>query len=530
MKAVPEHFPFAHLPNANIHSDGSHGSFNERARAWRAHVAFLSAEATNQLSPPTFVDKKEYTDMKKLLEAATGGEYRWSTAMEERARAAPRPSTRQADPAADQHHGVFQQAIAFDVSNINLCLLQQVRVFREWWVVAESRRQLGFIGRVAVSFCREQIVHPQHRRPVATAAQPLLQTIWQRAAQECGPNSNADGAAMRLTPAAAAAHATMDYQIGLIRTDRRSEGYGLRTEVSEEAYKCSLRFFQLRLALAGAVLDEEARAQEAGRREARRNNGDRLREVARLEEVAEVLRACPQPVITHTALHNRLGKYRTRRAETPEDAFHRRQAVLQRVADMGFGQVRRGRRHDELHKAAQSATLLAAAQRLRVDPSTFPARTDEGPEEPVPPLPAMAAGGKGKACVLKRPAAAKTQLQPAQAAQGSERTREARAPAGEAAGEEPWQRVIRSQRARAEDMPLQEQWAALVEWGHERLPKRIHGSGFRVTASRKRWTTRAPRLECLCAGVGDKKGHQPRCNAVYTAEWSSTQHLFTVFE
>ena len=107
---------------------------------------------------------------------------------------------------------------------------------------------------------------------------------------------------------------------------------------------------------------------------------------------------------------------------------------------------------------------------------------------------------------MKRPAAAKAQIQPAQAA-----------------------RAIRLQRARAEDMLLQEQRAALVERGHEHLLKRIHGSGFRVTVSRKRWT-RAPRLECLCAGVGDKKGHQPRCNAVYTAEWSSTQHLFTVFE
>ena len=69
------------------------------------------------------------------------------------------------------------------------------------------------------------------------------------------------------------------------------------------------------------------------------------------EEVAEVLRACPQPVITHTALHNKLGKCRTRRAETADHAFDQPQAVLQRVADMGFGQVRRGRRDELLRKA-----------------------------------------------------------------------------------------------------------------------------------------------------------------------------------
>ena len=50
----------------------------------------MSSEATNQLDP-SFpvngkVDRKEYTDMRKLLEAATGGRYRWSTATRERAR------------------------------------------------------------------------------------------------------------------------------------------------------------------------------------------------------------------------------------------------------------------------------------------------------------------------------------------------------------------------------------------------------------------------------------------------------------
>ena len=50
----------------------------------------MISEATNQLDP-SFpvngkVDRKEYTDMRKLLEVATGGRYRWSTATEEKAR------------------------------------------------------------------------------------------------------------------------------------------------------------------------------------------------------------------------------------------------------------------------------------------------------------------------------------------------------------------------------------------------------------------------------------------------------------
>ena len=118
-------------------------------------------------------------------------------------------------------------------------------------------------------------------------------------------------------------------------------GHGPRewAHVSEEAYKCSLRFLQLRLALAGAVLDEEASAQAAGRRDAQRNTVNRVREVPRLsaeeEEVAEVLRGSA-PLLpaanhhTHTILRNKL-------TETAEDALQRRQAVLQRLADMGFG-------------------------------------------------------------------------------------------------------------------------------------------------------------------------------------------------
>ena len=48
------------------------------------------------------------------------------------------------------------------------------------------------------------------------------------------------------------------------------------------------------------------------------------------EEVAEVLRACPQPVLTHTMLRNKLGRFRTRRTETAEAAFDRRQQVSNR--------------------------------------------------------------------------------------------------------------------------------------------------------------------------------------------------------
>ena len=62
----------------------------QRSGACQGCLVFMSSEATNQLDP-SFpvngkVDRKEYTDVRKLLEAATSRRYRWSTATEERAR------------------------------------------------------------------------------------------------------------------------------------------------------------------------------------------------------------------------------------------------------------------------------------------------------------------------------------------------------------------------------------------------------------------------------------------------------------
>ena len=79
-------------------------------------------------------------------------------------------------------------------------------------------------------------MHPKHRRPVNTVARPLLQTIWQRTAEHCGAKSGAEHTPMRLVPAAAAVHAEMDDQVGLLRTDRRFQGYGLRTVLGKSIY------------------------------------------------------------------------------------------------------------------------------------------------------------------------------------------------------------------------------------------------------------------------------------------------------
>ena len=144
-RAVGPAWPFQE--GINIYSDGSHGMLNERIRACLGRVAFMSSEATNQMDP-SFpgagkVDRKEYADIRKLLEAATGGRYRWSTATEERARmkteldrqcsassehgrvVAPSGASSNAQARANRRVDatIFDQPIDFASTNINICLI-----------------------------------------------------------------------------------------------------------------------------------------------------------------------------------------------------------------------------------------------------------------------------------------------------------------------------------------------------------------------------------------------------------------------
>ena len=65
-------WPFADRENGNIYSGGSHGGINEYVRECKAHVAFISPEATKQLDPqfpPKGVtNANAFVDMKVMLD------------------------------------------------------------------------------------------------------------------------------------------------------------------------------------------------------------------------------------------------------------------------------------------------------------------------------------------------------------------------------------------------------------------------------------------------------------------------------
>ena len=68
-------WPWADQEDQNLHSDGTHGLFNEQTRDHSGHVCFVGPEAVNYLSPlyaeKGVCDTSAYVNLPKLLECAT---------------------------------------------------------------------------------------------------------------------------------------------------------------------------------------------------------------------------------------------------------------------------------------------------------------------------------------------------------------------------------------------------------------------------------------------------------------------------
>ena len=215
MKSHHTVWPFSHDTDGNIHSDGSHGLFNEKMRHARGHVLFAGPEAVNYLSPEFpdrgRCDKNSYVDIPRLLDLATGGRYKWGTATEvkevraqlrRQASSGARTEATTTAPAMGSSSGTVvaascsafsasgpqnYQPICFERTNVNVCWFQQIDVLRQWWVPAERKRHLGFTGRYLLSFSLETSVPPGQRRAGGVALLDLLDRIWGNALHNWGP-------------------------------------------------------------------------------------------------------------------------------------------------------------------------------------------------------------------------------------------------------------------------------------------------------------------------------------------------------
>ena len=107
--------------------------------------------------------------------------------------------------------------------------MQQDTVFRDWWVAAETRRKLGFIGRIAVGFTQERLVRRGNRRDASSLLRSALCPLWARAARDWGQHLEHAPAPCMFTQEGSRAFSQLDEQLGLLRADREDFGYGVRT-------------------------------------------------------------------------------------------------------------------------------------------------------------------------------------------------------------------------------------------------------------------------------------------------------------
>ena len=453
-------WPWSDYDDQNLHSDGSHGLFNEMMRDHSGHVCFAGPEAVNYLSPGYPVsgacDTSSYVNIPKLLDLATGGKYKWGTAKEvkeKRAAAAKAKAMARGQPrhsaAASAQSLDAPPPISFDRTNVNVCWFQQVDVLRDWWAVAEHKRHLGFAGRMVLGFSLEASVPPNGRRNGGKVLEALQTEIWRYALETCGPKAPPQSAVSKssLRPETSAVMSEAIYQeVASVRADRQRLKYALRAAlgkweywfcsiaffnnlieaglsprhtaacISDNALKCALRFLDQRLLFGSRVLQTEIDRKFHG--DLQRPTVSQLTEAD--EKVAEVLRAMPGAVLTHSAMQGRLAAYRRRQQESAEDVSQRRRAVWERAEALGLGQIQtQGRSSEAFCKFPRSAELDSVLQRLGVPTESWlPCRVEpqEHAELPVTPsLPSMSGGARGAAAKPK--AAGKPKAQPKAKAQ-----------------------------------------------------------------------------------------------------------------
>jgi hypothetical protein len=112
------------------------------------------------------------------------------------------------------------------------------------------------------------------------------------------------------------------------------------------------------------------------------------------ENAGEILRAIPEHTVTSALLHERLGRYRTRRGESAADSRARRENALQVLARLGFGAIQSGTRGDVLVKTRRTPEFDQLLQRFRVPLVSFPPSTTAEGSPAQGAVPPLLAGGK----------------------------------------------------------------------------------------------------------------------------------------
>ena len=127
-------------------------------RLWALQgTLLLQGPESKPILDPNFPTKKtvdtgKYLDLTRWLESANGGKFEWGTGAEEMERQKRKtcPATASVDQTATP--------LAFDPTNINMCLFQQFSLFEEWWCQVEALHKCGFSAQVLMTPTERAIV------------------------------------------------------------------------------------------------------------------------------------------------------------------------------------------------------------------------------------------------------------------------------------------------------------------------------------------------------------------------------------
>ena len=326
---------------------GNNNRIQNRLRSLEGTLLLCGPESKPILDPSfpvrKTVDIGKYLDLTRWLEAANGGRFEWGTGQDEKQRTEPvrgdarvgnqqlqvaaadaAPQQRRADPAV------------FNPTNINLCLFQQFSVFESWWCEAESRQQCGFTARILMTPTTRAIVNREFGLQDATPIQNLMHKIWHHAALTKGPRSVPTPSQLCTTRDAQAAVRSMYYDLA---EEDEQGGWGSACKaalgkmelVPDNAVKCVLRHFDLRVFRTCSIVDSTIRSQQRVPRATPRSPATR-------PLTTRVLETCVKNPILHSDLSRDFSTFKG------ASGFQRRTEILQELARMGLGEVRETRR------------------------------------------------------------------------------------------------------------------------------------------------------------------------------------------
>ena len=386
---------------------GNNGKIQERLRKLDGVLLLWGAEAKPMLDPsfPTkeSVDVGKYLDFTRWLEAANGGKFEWGTGTEEKAFL----NTSRQTPA--------MPPLTFPTTNINLCLFQQFALFRSWWVKAEQKQQCGFTARVLLSPTGRAIIDRDMGLQDATVVEPLFRHLWAKTVTAWGPTIHPHE---QLTTSTVAQHATRQYYYSIHELEEEggwgsagraalgkmeyhvpssacltalqhfalcSEAAGY--EIPDNALKCAIRHFDLRVVCSNNMVDSEI-----ARQATRSASGTRralspapVRAARSLE--TRLLTSCTKDPITSTDVGKAISSLRGA-AHTDS-----RLTLLHKLAELGLGQIREGRRFADGTRSVEFCRFPMSSHVGSVLDDLFVSHTLWKPQS-LPPM--QGAGGKGK--------------------------------------------------------------------------------------------------------------------------------------